>query len=64
MSLKEYKETDVLRSKVSKQRTEIARLTQRLENAVEHRLRLESILRSAVSDEPGWRENAIKEVAR
>lgn len=55
-------ETDTLKSKVSKQTTEIARLTQALEKVTAETIRRRRIILAAVNDTDGWRDQAIREL--
>ena len=55
-------ETDTLKSKMDKQRSEIARLTQALEKVTAETIRRRRIILAAVNDTVGWRDQATREL--
>lgn len=56
-------ETAALRSKLAKQKTELARMGQDRSAHLAHILRLKRILRNALEDAPGWRSEAETETS-
>lgn len=55
-------EIDALKSKLAKQRDEIARLTQANEKTTAETIRRRRIILAAVNDTDGWRDQAIREL--